>query len=64
MVLLLKAAVDACSEIIYPFINLNLKSLSGISGLLFGESTMGDIVGPIFVVIPWPCCHHFGGFYQ
>ncbi|MEM9141364.1 MAG: efflux RND transporter permease subunit [Bacteroidota bacterium] len=46
-----KAAVDACSELFTPLLISTLTTSAAFLSFYLAESTMGDIVGPIFVVI-------------
>lgn len=46
-----KAAVDACSELYTPLLISTLTTSAAFLAFYLAESTMGDIVGPIFVVI-------------
>ena len=46
-----KAAVDACSELFTPLLISTLTTSAAFLAFYLAESTMGDIVGPIFVVI-------------
>lgn len=46
-----KAAIDACSELFTPLLISTLTTSAAFLAFYMAESTMGDIVGPIFVVI-------------
>ncbi len=46
-----KAAVDACTELFTPLLISTLTTSAAFLAFYLAESTMGDIVGPIFVVI-------------
>jgi len=46
-----KAAVDACSELFTPLLISTLTTSAAFLAFYLAESTMGDIIGPIFVVI-------------
>lgn len=46
-----KAAVDSCSELIIPLLISTLTTSAAFLSFFLAESTMGDIMGPIFVVI-------------
>ncbi|WP_297706461.1 efflux RND transporter permease subunit [uncultured Eudoraea sp.] len=46
-----KAAVEACSELFTPLLISTLTTSAAFLAFYLAESTMGDIVGPIFVVI-------------
>lgn len=46
-----KAAIDACSELFTPLLISTLTTSAAFLAFYLAESTMGDIVGPIFVVI-------------
>lgn len=46
-----KAAIDACSELFMPLLISTLTTSAAFLSFYLAESTMGDIVGPIFVVI-------------
>lgn len=46
-----KAAIDACSELFTPLLISTLTTSAAFLSFFLAESTMGDIVGPIFVVI-------------
>ncbi|WP_425237253.1 efflux RND transporter permease subunit [Ulvibacterium sp.] len=46
-----KAAIDACSELFTPLLISTLTTSAAFLSFYLAESTMGDIVGPIFVVI-------------
>ncbi|MBO3117817.1 efflux RND transporter permease subunit [Winogradskyella sp. DF17] len=46
-----KAAVDACGELFTPLLISTLTTSAAFLAFYLAESTMGDIVGPIFVVI-------------
>ncbi|WP_422079941.1 efflux RND transporter permease subunit [Ulvibacterium sp.] len=46
-----QAAVDACSELFTPLLISTLTTSAAFLSFYLAESTMGDIVGPIFVVI-------------
>ncbi|MEM6514793.1 MAG: efflux RND transporter permease subunit [Bacteroidota bacterium] len=45
------AAIDACSELFTPLLISTLTTSAAFLAFYLAESTMGDIVGPIFVVI-------------
>ena len=45
------AAIDACSELFTPLLISTLTTSAAFLAFYMAESTMGDIVGPIFVVI-------------
>lgn len=46
-----RAAIDACSELTTPLLISTLTTSAAFLAFYLAESTMGDIVGPIFVVI-------------
>ena len=46
-----KAAIDACGELFMPLLISTLTTSAAFLAFYLAESTMGDIVGPIFVVI-------------
>ena len=46
-----KAAIDSCSELFTPLLISTLTTSAAFLAFYLAESTMGDIVGPIFVVI-------------
>lgn len=46
-----QAAVEACSELFTPLLISTLTTSAAFLSFFLAESTMGDIVGPIFVVI-------------
>ncbi len=46
-----KAAIDSCSELFMPLLISTLTTSAAFLAFYLAESTMGDIVGPIFVVI-------------
>jgi len=46
-----KAAIDACSELFTPLLISTLTTSAAFLAFYLAETTMGDIVGPIFVVI-------------
>ncbi|MEO1012470.1 MAG: efflux RND transporter permease subunit [Bacteroidota bacterium] len=46
-----QAAIDACSELFTPLLISTLTTSAAFLSFYLAESTMGDIVGPIFVVI-------------
>ncbi len=46
-----KAAMDSCSELFTPLLISTLTTSAAFLAFYMAESTMGDIVGPIFVVI-------------
>ena len=46
-----KAAIDACSELSVPLLISTLTTSAAFLAFYLAESTMGDIMGPIFVVI-------------
>jgi multidrug efflux pump subunit AcrB len=46
-----KAAIDSCSELFTPLLISTLTTSAAFLAFYMAESTMGDIVGPIFVVI-------------
>ena len=46
-----KAAIDACGELFTPLLISTLTTSAAFLAFYMAESTMGDIVGPIFVVI-------------
>lgn len=46
-----KAAIDACSELFTPLLISTLTTSAAFLAFYLAESIMGDIVGPIFVVI-------------
>jgi len=45
------AAIEACSELFTPLLISTLTTSAAFLAFYLAESTMGDIVGPIFVVI-------------
>ncbi len=46
-----KAAIEACDELFTPLLISTLTTSAAFLAFYLAESTMGDIVGPIFVVI-------------
>ncbi len=46
-----KAAIDSCGELFTPLLISTLTTSAAFLAFYLAESTMGDIVGPIFVVI-------------
>ncbi|MFK7845660.1 MAG: efflux RND transporter permease subunit [Rhodothermales bacterium] len=46
-----KAAIDSCAELFTPLLISTLTTSAAFLAFYLAESTMGDIVGPIFVVI-------------
>ncbi|MFT7612674.1 MAG: multidrug efflux pump subunit AcrB [Parvicellaceae bacterium] len=46
-----KAAIDSCSELFTPLLISTLTTSAAFLSFYLAESVMGDIVGPIFVVI-------------
>lgn len=46
-----QAAIEACSELFMPLLISTLTTSAAFLSFYLAESTMGDIVGPIFVVI-------------
>jgi len=46
-----QAAIDACTELFTPLLISTLTTSAAFLSFYLAESTMGDIVGPIFVVI-------------
>jgi multidrug efflux pump subunit AcrB len=46
-----KAAIDSCQELMVPLLISTLTTSAAFLAFFLAESTMGDIVGPIFVVI-------------
>ena len=46
-----KAAIDACGELFTPLLISTLTTSAAFLAFYMAESTMGDIVGPIFIVI-------------
>lgn len=46
-----QAAIEACSELFVPLLISTLTTSAAFLSFYLAESTMGDIVGPIFVVI-------------
>ncbi len=46
-----KAAIDSCGELFTPLLISTLTTSAAFLSFYLAESTMGDIVGPIFVVI-------------
>ena len=46
-----KAAIEACGELFTPLLISTLTTSAAFLAFYLAESTMGDIVGPIFVVI-------------
>ena len=46
-----KAAISSCGELLSPLLISTLTSCAAFLAFFLAESTMGDIVGPIFVVI-------------
>ncbi len=46
-----KAAVDSCSELIIPLLISTLTTSAAFLSFYLAESVMGDIMGPLFVVI-------------
>lgn len=46
-----KAAIEACSELFMPLLISTLTTSAAFLAFFLAESVMGDIVGPIFVVI-------------
>ena len=47
----LKAAVDTCQELMIPLLISTLTTSVAFLSFYLAESTMGDIMGPLFVVI-------------
>ncbi|MDN5200729.1 efflux RND transporter permease subunit [Fulvivirgaceae bacterium BMA10] len=47
----LDAAISSCSELMIPLLISTLTTSAAFLSFFLAESTMGDIVGPIFVVI-------------
>lgn len=47
----LDAAVETCSELMYPLLISTLTTSVAFLSFFLAESTMGDIMGPLFVVI-------------
>ncbi len=45
------AAIDSCSELIIPLLISTLTTSAAFLSFYMAESTMGDIMGPLFVVI-------------
>ena len=45
------AAIDSCSELFMPLLISTLTTSAAFLSFFMAESTMGDIMGPIFVVI-------------
>ncbi|MFY0601601.1 MAG: efflux RND transporter permease subunit [Cyclobacteriaceae bacterium] len=48
---LVKAAIDSCSELIVPLLISTLTTSAAFLSFYMAESVMGDIMGPLFVVI-------------
>jgi len=46
-----KAAIDSCTELFTPLLISTLTTSAAFLAFYLAESTMGDIMGPIFVVI-------------
>lgn len=46
-----KAAMDSCTELFTPLLISTLTTSAAFLAFYLAESTMGDIVGPIFVVV-------------
>lgn len=46
-----KAAIDSCSELFVPLLISTLTTSAAFLSFYLAESTMGDIMGPLFVVI-------------
>lgn len=46
-----KAAIEACSELFTPLLISTLTTSAAFLAFYMAETTMGDVVGPIFVVI-------------
>ena len=46
-----KAAIDSCDELFIPLLISTLTTSAAFLSFYLAESTMGDIMGPIFVVI-------------
>jgi len=46
-----QAAIDSCDELLIPLLISTLTTSAAFLSFYLAESTMGDIVGPIFVVI-------------
>ncbi|MEM7551231.1 MAG: efflux RND transporter permease subunit [Bacteroidota bacterium] len=46
-----KAAIDSCSELFVPLLISTLTTSAAFLAFYMAESTMGDIMGPLFVVI-------------
>ena len=46
-----KAAIDSCSELIIPLLISTLTTSAAFLAFYMAESVMGDIMGPLFVVI-------------
>ncbi|MEI6866670.1 efflux RND transporter permease subunit [Flavicella sp.] len=46
-----KAAIDSCDELFMPLLISTLTTSAAFLAFYLAESTMGDIMGPIFVVI-------------
>lgn len=46
-----KAAIDSCSELLMPLLISTLTTSAAFLSFYMAESVMGDIMGPIFVVI-------------
>ena len=46
-----KAAIDSCSELFMPLLISTLTTSAAFLAFFMAESVMGDIMGPIFVVI-------------
>lgn len=46
-----KAAIDACSELFTPLLISTLTTSAAFSSFYLAESVMGDLMGPLFVVI-------------
>jgi multidrug efflux pump subunit AcrB len=46
-----KAAIDSCTELFTPLLISTLTTSAAFLAFFLAESTMGDITGPIFVVI-------------
>ena len=47
----MKAAVDTCQELMIPLLISTLTTSAAFLAFYLAESTMGDIMGPLFVVI-------------
>ncbi len=46
-----KAAIDSCSELLVPLLISTLTTAAAFLSFYLAESVMGDIMGPLFVVI-------------